>query len=266
MAKHTKKTELLRLQKYMAQAGVASRRTSEEIIKEGRVKVNDHIVREMGVKIDPRRDKVTVDGIVLNKPRQSNTYIILHKPRFVLSTTQDDFGRKTVLDLVDVEARIFPVGRLDFHSEGLILLTSDGDLAQKLTHPSFNHEREYHVLVQGEPGKNVLRRWRYGGFEVEGKAVGPMQVERLSSTAGPGWLKIILTEGRKRQIRVIAEELGFPVETLRRVRYGPLKLGNLKPGHWRYLTPREIDILRRSITLKAKPRNLTAKKSRNFKK
>jgi 23S rRNA pseudouridine2605 synthase len=171
---------------------------------------------------------------------------MLNKPRYVLSSTTDERGRKTVLDLVDVEERLFPVGRLDLESEGLILLTNDGDLTHKLTHPSFEHEREYEVLVKGEPNRETLRRWQTGNFEVDGKPVGPMQVEPLTPT-GPGWLRIILKEGRKRQIRKIAEQLGHPVITLVRVRFGPLKLGKLKPGNWRHLTPREVDGLRRSV-------------------
>lgn len=249
----TKKIETLRLQKYLAQAGVASRRASEELIRAGRVKVNNHVITEMGLKVDPERDKIVVDNKVVSLSKKPHTYIMLNKPRYVLSTTRDDFGdRKTVLDLVDVKERLFPVGRLDFESEGLILLTTDGNLTQRLTHPSFEHEREYEVMVSGEPSKDVLRRWQAGGFEVDGKTVGPMQVERLSPT-GPGWLRVILKEGRKRQIREIAAELKHPVITLVRVRFGPLKIGKLKPGAWRNLTPGEVDMLRRDVSKKADP-------------
>ncbi len=242
-----KQTKAIRLQKYLAQAGVASRRASEKIIQEGRVKVNGQTVQQMGVKIDPQKDSVLVDGAPVNWTHKSLVYILLNKPRYVLSTTRDGFGeRKTVLDLVDVKERIFPVGRLDFESEGLILLTNDGELTQKLTHPSFAHEREYEVLLNKKPGRNTIRRWREGNFKVDGKRVGPMQVEPLTST-GPGWLRIILTEGRKRQIREIAQQLGYLVITLIRVRFGPIKLGKLKPGAWRALSPREVDALRRSV-------------------
>ena len=245
-----KQTEAIRLQKYLAQAGVASRRASEKIIQAGRVKVNGQTVVQMGLKIDPQKDKVSVDGAPINRPKKPPLYILLNKPRYVLSTTRDGFGeRKTVLDLVDVEERVFPVGRLDFESEGLILLTNDGEITQKLTHPSFAHEREYEVLLDKKPGRNTIRRWREGNFEVDGKRVGPMRVEPLAST-GPGWLRIILTEGRKRQIREIAEQLGFSVITLIRVRFGPIKLGKLKPGAWRTLSPREVDALRRSVRKK----------------
>jgi len=249
----TRSHELLRLQKFLAQAGLASRRGAEDLIRQGRVKVNDQLVTRMGVKVDPAKDKISVDEAVINLPKKPHTYLMLNKPRYVLSTTRDEQGRrKTVLDLVKSDARLFPVGRLDYESEGLILLTTDGDLAQKLTHPSCRHEREYHVLVKGDPAPQTLRRWRAGGFVVDGKPVGPMQVERLTN-AGPGWLRVVLREGRKRQIRAVAESLGHPVVNLIRVRFGPLKLGKLKPGAWRPLTPREVDMLRRSTGGKQPP-------------
>jgi len=237
----------------LAQAGVASRRAGEALIRAGRVRVNGRTIDQMGVKISPDRDKVTVDGAVVRLPQKGHTYIMLNKPRYVLSTTKDDWGkRKTVFDLVDVEERVFPVGRLDFESEGLLLLTTDGDLAQKLTHPSYEHEREYEVLLNNAPDKTALRKWRAGGFMVDEKPVAPMHVEPLTPT-GPGWLRIILKEGRKRHIREVAHQLGFSVITLIRVRMGPLKLGQIKPGQWRHLSPREVDMLRHSIRTKQRP-------------
>jgi 23S rRNA pseudouridine2605 synthase len=237
-----------RLQKYLARAGVASRRAAEKLIESGRVKVNGQTVVKMGVKVNPHKDKVMVDNRPISIPRKPFIYIMLNKPPQVLSSTSDDRGRKTVLDYVDVAERVFPIGRLDYHSEGLILLTNDGQLTQKLTHPAFAHEREYQVLVQGAPTRDVLRRWRAGGFEVDGKPVGPMQVERLPAF-GDGWLRVILTEGRKRQIREVAKQLNHPVITLLRVRFGPIELGNLKTGAWRYLTQREIAALKGSAHL-----------------
>ncbi|MFQ5578944.1 MAG: pseudouridine synthase, partial [Anaerolineae bacterium] len=225
----------------------------EDLIRAGRVQVNNRVVTQMGVKVDPRRDKILVDNRAVTLSPKPPTYIMLNKPRYVLSTTGSDReGRKTVLDLVKVEARVFPVGRLDFESEGLILLTTDGELAHRLTHPSFEHDREYEVLVAGKPTPNTLRRWRAGGFEVDGKPVGPMRVEPLSPT-GPGWFRVILKEGRKRQIRTIAAQLNHPVITLVRVRLGPLKLGRLKAGAWRHLSPREVDLLRQSARAKKRP-------------
>ena len=233
-----------RLQKFLARAGIASRRASEKLIEAGRVRVNDKTVITLGVKIDPRKDRVSVDGQVIAVPQTSHTYIILNKPPRVLSTTQDTRGRKTVMSCVPVKERLYPVGRLDYHSEGLILLTNDGDLTQKLTHPSFAHEREYHVLVSGNPTKQVLRKWRQGGFIVDGKPVGPMKVELMPALGG-GWLRVTLTEGRKRHIREVADQLGLSVITLLRVRFGSVKLGNLKTGAWRHLTTREVETLKR---------------------
>lgn len=255
-----KKQDDMRLQKFLAHAGVASRRAAEEIISAGRVTVNKKTITELGTKVNPFRDEIRVDGKRITLPKKF-VYIMLNKPRYVLSTTRDGWGdRKTVLDLVDVPERVFPVGRLDFESEGLILLTNDGELAQKLTHPSYQHEREYEVLLEKDPDREALRRWRAGGFEVDGKPVAPMKVERLRSDA-PNWLRVTLTEGRKRQIREVAEQLGYPVVTLVRVRFGPLKLGNLKAGAWRHLSPREIDQLKQAAgRKKATPHSQKHKK------
>lgn len=235
-----------RLHKFMARAGIASRRASEKLITQGRVKVNGKIITELGYKIDPNRDQVRVDEETVRLSNTPPIYIIFHKPKFVVSSTVQETRRKCILDFVQVEERVYPIGRLDFESEGLMLVSNDGDLAQRLTHPSYGHEREYEVLVKGQPDAQTLYRWAEGGFVVDGKKVGKMIVKPMSS-AGPGWLKIIMREGRKRQIRVIAEELGYPVHTLRRVRFGPIKLGNLKPGAWRHLSPREVDRLKHAV-------------------
>jgi len=235
-----------RLQKVLAHAGVASRRASEALITQGRVSVNGQVVTELGVKVDPQQDAIAVDGRPLPKRVEKPVYILLHKPRNVLSATRDDRGRPTVLDLVDVPERVYPVGRLDFQSEGLILLTNDGDLTQKLTHPSHQVEKEYHVLIGGSPTTPTLARWRQGGIEVEGKPVAGAVVEKLNDEGDSTWLQIILTEGRKREIREVAKALGHPVKKLIRVRLGPLKLGQLNPGNWRHLNPDEIERLKRA--------------------
>jgi 23S rRNA pseudouridine2605 synthase len=236
-----------RLQKVLAHAGVASRRASEQLILAGRVKVNGRVVTELGAKVDPRHDAIAVDGKHLPKKAEQLVYVMLHKPRHVLSAASDDRGRKTVVDLVGIEERIYPVGRLDFNSEGLILLTNDGELTNKLMHPSHHVEKEYHVLVTGQPDTDTLFRWRAGGFEVEGQPVGPAKVDKLKEEGDNTWLRIILTEGRKRQIRVVARALGHHVKALQRVRLGPLKLGNLKSGRWRFLKPEEIQRLKRAV-------------------
>lgn len=235
-----------RLQKVLAHAGVASRRASEKLILQGRISVNGQIVTELGTRVDPQKDLISVDGRPLPKRGEMPVYILLNKPRNVLSATRDDRGRPTVLDLVEVPERVYPVGRLDFQSEGLILLTNDGDLTQKLTHPSQQVEKEYQVLVSGSPITPTLARWRQGGIEVEGKPVAGAMVEKLNDEGENTWLRIILTEGRKREIREVAKTLGHPVKKLIRVRLGPLKLGQLKPGHWRHLSPDEIERLKRA--------------------
>jgi 23S rRNA pseudouridine2605 synthase len=235
-----------RLQKVLAQAGVASRRASEQLIVAGRVAVNGKVVTILGTKVDPRRDVITVDGRELPRQTDQLVYIMLNKPRYVLSAASDERGRKTVIDLVDVRERVYPVGRLDLRSEGLILLTNDGDLAKKLTHASYHVEKEYQVLVGGNPSTETLIRWRRGGIEVEGRGTGRAVVEKLNVEGDTAWLRIVLTEGRKRQIREVAEALGHPVIRLTRVRMGPLKLGRLKVGQWRHLTPAEVQRLKQA--------------------
>ena len=197
--KLTDKLGTQRLQKYMARAGIASRRASEKIIEQGRVKVDGQTITTLGFKVDPKRAKVSVDGKIISDKTPNLVYIMVNKPAYVLSTAKDDRERKTVLDLVQLNTRLFPVGRLDYMSEGLILLTNDGPLAQKLTHPSFGHEREYKVLLSKAPTRDVLRQWRAGGFMVEGKAVRPMKVEPAPDL-GANWITVVLNEGRKRQI------------------------------------------------------------------
>jgi pseudouridine synthase len=237
-----------RLQKVLAHAGIASRRASEELIEQGRVTVNGETVTVLGYKVDPRRDVIAVDGRPLSRPSEKPVYVMVNKPREVLTAASDDRGRKTVVDLVEVQERVYPVGRLDFKSEGLVLLTNDGELAEKLTHPRSHVEKEYQVLVIGRPSNQTLARWRRGEIEVEGKPTAQTVVERLNiEGANNTWLKIIMTEGRKRQIREVAKALGHPVIRLERVRIGPIKLGHLKPGKWRHLNPVEVEQLKRSV-------------------
>jgi pseudouridine synthase len=240
-----------RLQKALAHAGIASRRASEELILAGRVRVNGQVVTELGLRVDLSRDEISVDDQPVASRSERLTYVLLHKPRHVLSTVTDDRKRDTVLKLVDVRERVYPVGRLDFHSEGLLLLTNDGDLTRKLTHPSHHVEKEYQVLVTGKPSTAALFRWRDGEIELEGKRLKRAVVEKMSEEGDNTWLRIVLTEGRKRQIREVADILGHPVLVLRRVRLGPIKLGNLKPGKWRFLTPSEVERLKHATQGKA---------------
>ncbi len=235
-----------RLQKVLAHAGIASRRASEALITAGRVTVNGQTVREMGVKVDPLQDVIAVDGRPLGRNSEKPVYIMLNKPRNVLSTASDEHGRKTVLDLVNVPERVYPVGRLDQNSSGLMLLTNDGELARQLTHPRHQVEKEYHALVSGRPTTTTIERWRRGGVEVEGRATSRAVIERMKPEGEDMWLKIILTEGRKRQIREVAKAMGHPVKYLERVRIGPLLLGTLKPGRWRHLTAAEVQRLKQA--------------------
>jgi len=229
----------------LARAGVASRRKSEELIRQGRVAVNGRVVRELGVRVDPAEDVITVDGRRL-RLRGQHTYILLHKPPGVITTVHDPWGRPTVLDLVQVQARVYPVGRLDANSEGLVLLTDDGELAYRLAHPRFEHEKEYHVLVTGRPSARALERLRRG-VRLEDGVTAPAQVEVLRRAGRDTWLRMILHEGRKRQIRRMAGAVGHPVKRLIRVRIGPLRLGNLAPGEWRHLTSQEVEVLREAV-------------------
>lgn len=237
-----------RLQKILAQAGYGSRRACEKIIEAGRVRVNG-VVARLGEKADAESDKILVDG----KPVTVNSrfvYVALHKPRNVLSTVEAEPGdnRKTVCDLVELPERLYPVGRLDFDSEGLILMTNDGDLANRLTHPRYGHEKEYRVLLARRPDEAQLETWRRGVVLEDGYRTAPAQV-RFESTSGKGaWVRVVMGEGRKRQIREIGFLLGLPVVRIVRVRIGTLRLGNLKARQWRYLTNEEVSSLKTLVS------------------
>jgi 23S rRNA pseudouridine2605 synthase len=230
-----------RLQKIMAQAGLGSRRACEDIIRQGRVEVDGKIAT-LGAKADPRRQRVVVDGQPLTHPEEP-LYVALHKPRGVLSVSQDDRGRRTVRDLVPLPGHLYPVGRLDALSEGLIILTNDGELTNRLTHPRYKHTKEYHACLDGQPSAQTLQKWRRGVF-LDGKKTAPAEVSILHREKDRTWLRITLHEGRKRQIRRVAGELGHQVYYLIRVRIGPVHLGELKPGEWRHLNAGELKKLK----------------------
>jgi len=233
-----------RLQKILAQAGFGSRRVCEGFIKVGRVRVNGELAT-LGQKADIHRDEITLDGkrVVLSTP---NIYIALYKPRFVLSTAKAEPGdhRETVLDLVELPDRIYPVGRLDFDSEGLVLLTNDGELANVLTHPRYGHEKEYKVLLARRPTPEQLRTWQRGVVLEDGHHTADAKVWFESASGKGAWVRIVMSEGRKRQIREIGYLLGLPVVRIIRVRIGSLLLGRLKPRQWRYLTAQEVSALK----------------------
>lgn len=242
-----------RVQKLMARANIGSRRSSEEMIAAGRVLINGRVAR-LGDKADPMRDQIVVDGQPLRLPAAEPAagdliYIALNKPRGVISSLEDELeaGRTTVRDLIDIDAarHIYPVGRLDKPSEGLVLMTNDGALAHRLTHPRYGHEKVYAVTVEGAITEGALDRWRRGVM-LDGRITAPAPIEVVERRGDATQLRIVLREGRKRQIRRIAAALGHPVRQLVRERIGPLELGELRPGQWRYLTAQEIAALQRS--------------------
>jgi len=238
----------MRLQKFLSAAGVCSRRAGEKLIAQGRVKVNGETVTAMGIVIDPEKDAVTVD----NRPvRLTNKkeYIMLHKPVDVVTTLSDPFGRQTVKALVaDVGKRVFPVGRLDLDTSGLLLLTNDGELANRLTHPSFGVEKEYLVRVKGLPAGETLKRLAEG-VELEDGLTAPATVRLIKGGTGTSLLSLTLKEGRNRQVRRMLDAVGHPVITLKRVRFAQLTLDGLQPGKWRRLTPAEVKKLKKTVGL-----------------
>jgi len=250
-----------RLQKILSRAGLGSRRECEKLISEGRVKVNGAVAL-LGSKAEAGKDLIEVDGKRLSVPTEEFTYIAVYKPRFVLShlesgmkkTSENFKRRKTVMDIIDLPLRLFPVGRLDLESEGLMLLTNDGELANQIAHPRYGHEKEYRVLVAVRPDEEQLEALRHGIVLEDGHRTAPVKVW-VADTLGRGaWLHFVLTEGRKRQIREMCRQIGLPIVRLIRIRMGSLQLGRLKPGEWRYLTPQEVEALR-AKRMPEKPRS-----------
>jgi len=236
----------IRLQKILAQAGYGSRRACEDLIQQGRVRVNGNPA-SLGMKADPEQDDITVNQTSIRKPEKIR-YVLLHKPQGVLSTVSSPHNRPTVRSLVELPGRLYPVGRLDLESEGLILLTNDGELTYQLTHPSFEHEKEYRVLVEPQPRKNQLAAWQKGIILEDGVRTQPAQVWIESQDSKGAWLRVILREGKKRQIRRMADCSGLHVRRLIRIRMASLCLGDLPPGKWRELEENEINELRSLIT------------------
>ncbi|MBW3658674.1 MAG: rRNA pseudouridine synthase, partial [Actinobacteria bacterium] len=227
---------LERLQKVMAAAGIASRRASEVLILEGRVTV-DGEVAELGSKVDPSRSEIRVDGERINAD-PDRVYVMLNKPQGVVTTADDPEGRPTVLDLVNLPQRLFPVGRLDMDTEGLLLLTNDGELAHALTHPSFEVPRVYVALVPAPVSKRRIVELR-GGVELEDGMARPVSVRVLEEEGNHALLEVVMAEGRKREVRRMLGAVDLRVERLARVAYGGVELGELRQGNWRFLTQRE---------------------------
>jgi 23S rRNA pseudouridine2605 synthase len=235
-----------RLQKLISHAGVASRRAAESLIVDGRVSVNGDTVRELGTKADAERDEIRVDGRRV-KSVAHRRYILLYKPRGYVTTRSDPEQRRTVMDLLRaVPDYVYPVGRLDYDTEGLLILTNDGDLAASLTHPRHGVERTYDARVAGMPNENAVSRLRQG-VPLDGRRTQPARVEVLNAGGreARGVVRLTITEGRNRQVRRMLEAVGHPVDRLARTRIGPVADPALKPGHWRELSPAEIASLKR---------------------
>lgn len=227
---------MVRLQKFLSAAGVCSRRRGEDLIRAGRVTVNGQVVAELGAKVDPDKDRVSVDGQPV-KPQQRMVYIALNKPRGYVTSCRHA-GKKIVLELVNVAERVYPVGRLDKDSTGLLLLTNDGRLHLKLSHPSFDHEKEYDVIVERPISDGALRRMAEG-MPILDTRTRPAVVTRLGERA----FRIVLKEGRNRQIRRMVRRLGNEVVELKRTRVASVRLGRLAEGAWRHLSPEEMEAL-----------------------
>lgn len=236
--------EIVRLQKYIAMSGAASRRAAEQLIADGRVFVNGNKITEQGVKVEIGADKITLDGEPL-KVKNKKYYIMLNKPVGYVTTVSDQFDRPTVIDLIKTDlkdVRIFPVGRLDYDTEGLLLLTNDGDFAYKITHPKFNTDKTYIAVLKGGisvKGLNMLRR----GVKIDDYTTSPAEVEILDASDGYVSVRITIHEGKNRQVRKMFEAVGSKVTALRRIKIGSVELGNLPLGRWRYLTSHEINYL-----------------------
>lgn len=235
-----------RLQKVLAHAGIASRRAAEELIAVGRVAVNGEVVREMGRRVTSR-DRIEVDGQPIGRAERLH-YLAVNKPSGYISTARDPEGRPTVMELVRVPARVYPIGRLDWDTEGLLLMSNDGELAHRLTHPRYGIEKEYHALIDGYPPQRAVRALREG-VELEDGWTAPAKIGRLREEDGGLWLAISIHEGRNRQVRRMIEAVGFAARRLVRVRMGPVRLGRLPPGQVRELARPEVDALREATGL-----------------
>jgi pseudouridine synthase len=244
---------LMRLNKFLAHAGVCSRREADRWIAEGRVSVNGQVVLELGEKIDPGRDRVQANGRPVRAEKERPLYILLNKPAGRVVSVKDPFGRPTVMELLHhLPARVYPVGRLDLDTEGALLLTNDGDLALRLSHPRFGVTKTYEVRVEGEPGEEDLDKVRRGIF-LEGRKSAPARVLVVRRGRRHTTLKVEIHEGRKREIRKLFEAVGYPVAGLVRVDFAGLTLEGLKTGQWRHLKTAEVSRLKGVAGLPVRP-------------
>ncbi|NBI06605.1 pseudouridine synthase [Senegalia massiliensis] len=239
----------MRLQKFMAKAGIASRRKSEKIILDGRVTINNTMIKELGFKVDPKKDIIKVDNkkIFLEKEK---IYIILNKPVGYITSVSDQFNRKTVIDLVSkVDQRIYPVGRLDYDTSGLLLLTNDGDLTYKMTHPSHEVNKTYIAEVKGIPNNEELKQFKEG-LKIEDYITSPADINIIKKDKGKSTVKITIHEGKNRQVRKMCEKINHPVIKLKRVSFGDIRLNDLREGDYRFLTDKEIRYIKDEINEK----------------
>lgn len=231
-----------RLQKILARAGIASRRKAEELILQGRVLVNRQVVRQLGTKADPERDRIELDGEVIT-PNGPRVYILLNKPKGYISAVSDPLGRPVVSELVKgVKLKVFPVGRLDYDAEGVLLMTNDGVLTNKLIHPRYGIPKTYLVKVRGVPDEKDLARLRDGVYLEDGKTL-PARVKLIRTMGKNPWVSLTITEGRNRQVKRMCQAIGHPVMKLKRVEFAGIKLGDLRPGDFRMLTRNEVERL-----------------------
>lgn len=233
------KSKEIRLQKYIADCGVTSRRKSELLIAEGKVAVNEQIVTEMGIKVNPAVDVISVDGKIIDIEAIDHVYLVMNKPRSCVTTVSDPEGRKTVMDLVPISTRVYPVGRLDYLSEGLLIFTNDGDLANKIIHPRFGIVKTYEVKVFGKITDTVLKSLREG-IHVDGSHLKPKSVRVIEQLPTKTWLEFRLEEGKNREIRKICEGNGVTIDKLKRVAIGSLNILGVQPGKWNYYSKPEL--------------------------
>jgi len=234
---------LIRLNKFLSQCGVASRREADRLILSGRIRVNSQVIQTLGIKIDDEKDLVELDGQKIIKEK-SLVYVKLNKPSGYVVTRKDPAGRPTVMDLIPKSMQyLYPVGRLDYDSRGLLLLTNDGELAHRLMHPRYEISKIYLVKVKGNPGTESIEKLKKGIF-LEGKKTAPARVTKLKSSPERSLMKIELREGRKHEVKKMCAAVGHPVLDLKRIKFGDIGLDQLKPGKWQDLTSKEIDLLK----------------------
>ena len=237
---------MIRINKFLSICGVTSRRGAEILINEKRVTINDITVEQLGTLVDPEKDTVKVDGSIV-EPVDEKVYVILNKPKKVMTTLFDPFKRKTITSfLKDLPTRVYPIGRLDFDTEGVLLLTNDGEFAYQLTHPKYQVEKVYDAKVKGEFTKIAVEQIA-SGIKLEDGAIGRGDVKILGIMKNISRIRITLTEGRKREVKQLCKSVGHPVISLRRVEFGGITAKGLKLGKWRYLKPSEIDILQKAV-------------------